>query len=291
MINRFKGATNNRFLDIPQDIDQPFYFICLADSQIGMNPDIDQHSLRRIVTYINSLVTLPKFVIICGDLVQHHVAVDQPSYDPHKAHIEVIQVKSILEKLKQTIQIICIPGNHDVGNIPYKHSIQLYNHRFGDDYYYLKVGNSYFIMLNSTLYKGEESRTAEIQDMAATQDSWLTTTIDRIAATSADNVIVFIHHLPFVTTTDESNSYWNIPLGSRLQLLSKLERAKCSKIFCGHWHKNNSKFTNNGQIELITTAPPWVGFRIVAMHKDKIRERFIPLNRMVDGFNPLSILD
>lgn len=54
-------------------------------------------------------------------------------------------------KLDPAIPLLCVCGNHDVGNVPNKVTIDRYVSEFGDDYFGFWVGGIRGVVLNSNL--------------------------------------------------------------------------------------------------------------------------------------------
>ena len=65
--------------------------------------------------------------------------------------------------------IVCVCGNHDVGNRPTKDTIANYKSTFGDDYFSFWHNGVHFIVLNSQLYED----CSLTKDLAEAQDNWL----------------------------------------------------------------------------------------------------------------------
>ena len=56
-------------------------------------------------------------------------------------------------ELRSDIPLICVCGNHDVGNIPTKESVEEYRRNFGDDFFSFWVGGVKFIVINTQYYE------------------------------------------------------------------------------------------------------------------------------------------
>ena len=67
------------------------------------------------------------------------------------------------------IILVCVCGNHDVGNRPTKDTIANYQSTFGDDYFSFWHSGVQFIVLNSQLYED----CSLTKDLALAQDNWL----------------------------------------------------------------------------------------------------------------------
>lgn len=107
----------------------------------------------RSISFINELK--PKFVVVCGDLInawpdQEGVRREQvvtlvgsisdvlfvcECYLVADAPGQVKSYMDVMAKIDEDIPLLCLCGNHDVGNRPNSRTIALYSKDFGDDYY------------------------------------------------------------------------------------------------------------------------------------------------------------
>ena len=62
----------------------------------------------------------PKFAIVCGDLVHAMPSgpADSNSYDPAAQAAQVADFKHTMSKIDADIPLVCLCGNHDLGNLP-----------------------------------------------------------------------------------------------------------------------------------------------------------------------------
>jgi len=126
-----------------------FYFVIGADSQIGYiwpfrkrDPEDWKIEMDRSICAIdkvNNLSPRPQFLVICGDLVDSmpnsqfwnfnvifylyieifiHISVNAKLHQS-----QVIAFQRIFSKLHPSISLVCVCGNHDVGNNPEKQTI------------------------------------------------------------------------------------------------------------------------------------------------------------------------
>lgn len=123
----------------------PFCFIHAADTQFGLIDSWNAVPLaeqtwekeivltRKAISAANKLSPKPRFFVVCGDLVN---AFPWEKYnDP-----QVKDFKKIFTELDPSIPLICVCGNHDVGDSPTQESLQKYRNNFGDDFYSFWVG-------------------------------------------------------------------------------------------------------------------------------------------------------
>ena len=247
-------------LGIDQGWRSDFSFVQAADCQLGMAYQMDNKDYcnctwekemkwcNTFVSQINALHPAPRFAIICGDLVDAM---------PHQwKDINTAQRKDFKEVMSQlNVPLVCVCGNHDLGNTPTTSSVQSYRDDFGDDFFSFSCGGVYFIVLNSQFYE----EPSQVQDMAAEQDAWLEQQLKIVSSGAHKHSVVF-QHIPWFLESEESEEkqYFNISQPLRRNMLDKLCEAGVSKIFCGHYHRNAGGWYKD--MELIVTsslgAPP-----------------------------------
>ena len=77
--------------------------------------------------------------------------------------------KDIFSQIDPSIPLVCVCGNHDVGNQPTHDTIQQFRDRFGDDYFAFWAGGVRFLVLNSQYYEDPSL----VLDLKEAQDQWL----------------------------------------------------------------------------------------------------------------------
>jgi 3',5'-cyclic AMP phosphodiesterase CpdA len=224
-----------------QPADDNFLFIQMADPQFGMFTK-DRDFVQETANYEFAIATAnrlkPRFVIVCGDLV------NKPG---DRAQIE--EYKRISQKLKPSIRLYHVAGNHDVGNEPTRESLAAYRERFGADYYSFREGSVYGIVLNSSLIHSPQHAPGELEK----QDNWLQAELKKAKGSGAVHILVFQHHPFFLQRGDEPDQYFNIPLSRRKPLLEQFRDAGIRHLFAGHYHRN--AHGEDGGLEMITTGP------------------------------------
>jgi len=226
---RFLMAKRRGFTDLSVDKegdwDEDYFFICISDPQIGMwNRVMEEEYSRKCVKIINELQ--PRFVVCCGDM-------SHEKDDRKKQEEEVSIFKQIYSKIDDHIPLICVCGNHDVGDLSSSaFSLSRYKDRFGDDYFAFHAGGVKYIVFNSSLYvdPGEAERDSRAQNVWL--DGELSSDYD------SKHTIAFCHIPPFINEPDEGEGYFNMPEKKRGALLEKLNDADVSHLFCGHYHRN-----------------------------------------------------
>lgn len=252
ILNLLRGKKEFSDQDIGSEIKSvdPFYFIQAADSQFGL---IDRYLLKlpdpkwdkeiklntAFVAAVNKLNPKPRFLVICGDLTDAW-----PSTEDKNP--QITDFKRIFSQLDKEIPLVCVCGNHDIGDIPTLEAIEEYKRDFGEDYFYFVVNNVLFIVINSQFYENREN----VKDYAAKQDEWLECVLEKCKHFKHS---VLFEHIPwFLRNFDEEDEYFNITRELRLNWLRKFKEAGIKKIFCGHYHRNAGGWY--GDMELIVTS-------------------------------------
>lgn len=126
-----------------------FCFIHASDTQFGLidswngvpleeqNWEKEIVLTRKAIAAANKLSPKPRFFVVCGDLVNAFPW--EKFNDP-----QVTDFKKIFNELDPNIPLICVCGNHDVGDSPTQTSLQKYRSNFGDDFYSFWVGGKLF---------------------------------------------------------------------------------------------------------------------------------------------------
>jgi len=55
----------------------------------------------------------------------------------------------VFKELAPEIKLVCVCGNHDIGDTPSKETLQVYKSQFGQDYFHFWAGGVKFVVLNS----------------------------------------------------------------------------------------------------------------------------------------------
>lgn len=110
---------------------EPFFFIQGADTQFGLiakeiegKKDITWEKeiklTEDVVQRINEMNPKPKFFVVCGDLCDA-----MPDTELDMRNKQVSDFKRIFSSLHEDIPLICLCGNHDVGNTPTIETIKM----------------------------------------------------------------------------------------------------------------------------------------------------------------------
>jgi len=295
----------------------PYFFIQGADTQFGMIESfaegLDERGwsksggwqaeiriLSALIDKLNAMQPKPRFFIICGDLVDAY-----PMDEPRRTNQET-DFKATLCKLDASIPVVCVCGNHDVGDRPTASDIQRYTDEFGDDYFDFWLGGVHYLVVNSQLYKDPSL----VPTLALEQEAWLERTLNfsssscenespsscstpssiplspssTSSSSSSRHTVSFMHIPPFLVTPDEPDDvYFNLPSERRAPLLRKLYDGGIRKVFCGHYHRNAGGTYRD--LEVIVTSAVGAqlgtdvsGARIVRVLEKEIRHQYYAID-------------
>jgi predicted phosphodiesterase len=255
----------------------PFFFMQLADTQYGMFTNnrgfAEEVTLvEQTVQHINRL--RPRFVIVCGDLTNA-----TPEHDRYQAQVK--QYQRDFSQIDPDIPLVCVCGNHDIGNRPNAQSIASYCKHFGDDYFSFWVGGVYNLVLNSSVIKDP----SDAPEVLRAQQVWLDEQLAEAQQAKPQHILLFQHHPLFLQEENEPDEYFNIPLSRRTPMLGQLKRAGVRAIFAGHYHRNS--YGRAGEMEMVTTGPVGrplgndpSGFRIVKVHRQSIEHQYYGMDEV-----------
>jgi len=265
------GIGGNAFAQ-KQDPKTPWFFIQITDPQLGMfdnNASFEKETklYEAAVEKINKLN--PDFVVITGDFVHN------PNSDA-----QILEFKRITAKINPGIPVYLTPGNHDLGQIPNKESLEKYKKNYGNDKFSFKHKGSSFIGFNTSFIK------AKMVEQEKKQYKWLTKKLKK--SQKADHLILFCHYPFFNKSVDEPTGYSNIDLDYREKYLTLFTKNRVDALFSGHLH--NNKLLKIGQTQYVTTsavgkplgeAPS--GMRIIKVYSDKIEHAYYGLGEAPDS--------
>ncbi|GIY04312.1 hypothetical protein CDAR_617431 [Caerostris darwini] len=257
----------------------PFYFIQGADTQFGMISTFERDSntgweeeirlTKKAIQLINTMTPKPKFFIVCGDLI-HAFPGGKDRLAQENDFIKVFK------ELNEDIPLICVCGNHDVGDTPTPTAIQGYRDKFGDDYFTFYCGGIMCIVLNSQYFQDPSL----VEDLAEEQTKWLDEQLEEAKSGKYKHAVIFQHIPWFLENPDEEKDYFNILPEMRQKMLQEFYNANVRTIFCGHYHRNAGGFYKD--LELIVTSAVGCqlgkdksGFRIVKVEEEKIAHEYL----------------
>ncbi|KAK9506148.1 hypothetical protein O3M35_008136 [Rhynocoris fuscipes] len=259
----------------------PFYFVQGADTQFGLIARYIEHLkepqwekekvLSRIcVEKINKLSPKPKFFVICGDLCDA-----LPDTDWEVRQKQIKDFYEIFQGIDKSIPLVCVCGNHDVGDQPTVESVSRYRSSFGDDYFSFWAGGVFFIVINTQYYYDG----SKVPEITAEQEKWLDEQL-KFSSQSKHGAVIF-QHIPWFLEDPETTteSYFFIKKETRIPMLEKLYKNGVRYVFCGHYHRNSGGFYKDLE-SIVTTAiggqigNDVSGFRIVKVLDEKISHEY-----------------
>ena len=268
-----------------------FYFIQAADTQLGLmysygtngkdgvpypdsKWDEEIKLCRQSVDIVNNLSPKPAFFVVCGDLVDAF----SDKFPEIRARQEK-DLKDIYSKLSQDIPMICVCGNHDVGNSPTKESIETYTKSFGDDYFSFYKNGCCFLVLNSQFYEDASN----VPELYKEHEEWLEVELEAAREAGVAHIIIFQHIPWFVKDADEGKFYFNVEKNLRLKKLDQFIKAGVKKVFCGHYHRNAGGFYKSLEVVVTSAIGCQIGsdqhgMRIVKVDQEKVCHDYYPLN-------------
>jgi predicted phosphodiesterase len=252
-----------------------FFFINMADCQLGFEHhnvswEEEKGKLRQAVALINSLQ--PLFVILCGDMTHA-----RPGEDRYVA--QVADYKEVVAGIDSSIPLVCVCGNHDVGDRPTAQTLEAYRDNFGKSHFSFWARNAHCLVINSSLMIDPSGASAYQE----AQEAWLIGEMERAHTELARHRFVFMHHSLFLTQADEEDSHFNFPKKLRFRMLELFAAMGVEACFSGHYHRNAGGTYK--EMAVITTGaigkPLGIdpsGVRIVEVTDEKVKHGYLPLD-------------
>jgi len=240
-VNMFLRAQNREFLGMTEAEESmwkgKYEFICMGDPQIGMGDmEMEKEFSRLAVQFINSRKDRIKFVVVCGDHTHNleDLWAKGDKEGGRKKRVEELKAyKDIYSKLHAEIPLVCVCGNHDVGNKPTASTIKLYSDEFGSDYLTFWSGGVKFIVLNSQIIQGlEPSDTLALQ-----HERWADNQFQTKHDKEPVHTVAICHIPPFCWDAREKETNFNWPTEKRKKWLDKMVEANVKKVYCSHYHR------------------------------------------------------
>lgn len=253
----------------------PYCFVTVAGmASVSQEWQTELEYCEKAVTHINAMDPKPAFVCMCGDLVdmQADLFADTGTMEwrAETQRKQFSDFQSTWRRLDPLIPLVCLCGNHDVGNQPTKDSINAYKSFFGDDFFAFWCNGCYFVCVNSNIYF--DSTKAE--DLYAEQHAWLKDRLAYARESNARKIFLCSHHPWFLFQDTElpadltginkfnargeehlvPDSYFSIPPEPRVQVLSLCREYGVDACFSGHYHQNLVSKTSWG-MPMIVTGP------------------------------------
>ena len=274
---------------------EPFTFVVGADTQLGiltMSKDwtVETEYSEKAVQLINAMNPKPAFVSICGDLVDMEPMMFEGKYGTSEECIktQALQYDDFQRTwaaLDPDIPLVCLCGNHDVGNTPTVESIERFTSRFGDDYLGFWCRGCYMLCLNSNTFF-DSSHTVEHHRQ---QVEFLESRLQSARAEQARRIFLFTHHPWFLFSEDEDETalegknlipgkldeyigdgYFPIGREQRRHVLDMCRSYGVDCCFAGHYHQNLVSETSWGMPMVVTAAV--CGWNTESSAKDMTKE-------------------
>jgi len=214
-------------------------FVCLGDPQIGMGDQkLEEDFCKRTVAFINGRKPRVRFVVVCGDHT-HNLEGMWSKGDEKTGRSKRIQelraYKLIWSKLDRDIPLVCVCGNHDVGNQPTDKTIKLYKDEFGDDFFSFWCGGVKFVILNSQIIQGLE----DMNKLSKDHNKWLMKELVGDRGKKPAHLVCMCHIPPFCWDIEETDTNFNWPSDKRKKWLDIMVDANVKKVYCAHYHRNS----------------------------------------------------
>jgi 3',5'-cyclic AMP phosphodiesterase CpdA len=227
----------------------------------------------------------PRFVIVCGDMVN---AAGDPG--------QVAEVKRIAAGLPAGVPLHYVPGNHDAcpdNEVPDPESLARYRADFGPDYYAFHEGGAHFLVLNACVLQHPERAPDELDR----QMSWLEGALRDASRAGASHIVAFTHQPLFMAQAEEPDEdypwapsppgrppgYWVVPRARRMPVVELFRRHGVQATFCGHWHRNHVA-RDGDMLEVLTGAVGYPlgddpsGIRVVRLTAAGVGHEYRPLD-------------
>ncbi len=248
------------FISCAKKEQDPFTFVQLCDTQLGFGGyEHDMQSFNIAVNQINALN--PDFGIICGDLVNDR---NDSSFTDFK-------------EIRQRFNMPCYsaPGNYDVGNVPNNTTLDYYRRTIGEDYYKFQNKGYSFLVVNTQLWK------VDLKNEYEKHDNWFRETLKDNGKN--ENPVLVIGHYPlYVESIEEEETYHNLPLIKRKEVMELFKQNNVVAFITGHTHKTiinnyeNIQLVSGGATSKNIDGSP-LGFRTWEVSFDTITQNFVTL--------------
>lgn len=120
------------------------------------NWETEKSLAEELVARVNEMDPKPRFLVMCGDMLdalpftkEERPSLSFPPGDRTLRQKQYIDFVKVFRKLDSAVKLICVCGNHDIGDVPTRDSLQYYRREFGKDYFSFWVGGVKFVVLNS----------------------------------------------------------------------------------------------------------------------------------------------
>lgn len=239
---------------------------------------------RKCVEQINAMEgeDRPLFVCVCGDLVDTESSFSGAIASWKKVmkgwernlvyEQQVNDFKRVWSQLHPDIALVCLCGNHDVGNRPTKASIEHWTSSFGDDYLSFWANGTFNLCLNNCLF----SNPTGAPDLFDELCNWMEEKLAYARENDASHIFVYGHFPWFLKHEEEADDaltshsaapegwgppgtkfedgYFTIPLEYRKIAMAMFKKYDVTACFSGHFHQNVTAKSSWG-MPMIVTGP------------------------------------
>ena len=263
-------------------------FVITADTQYGIlmdgfamnTPNWSQEIeiSRKCVEQINAMVgdERPLFVCVCGDLVDTESSFSGAIASWKKVmkgwernlvfEQQVNDFKRVWSGLHPDIALVCLCGNHDVGNRPTKASIEHWTSSFGDEYLSFWANGSFNLCLNNCIF----SNPTGAPDLFDEQLRWMEEKLAYARENDATHIFVYGHFPWFLKHEEEADDeltshssapsgwgppgtkfedgYFTVPYEWRKIAMAMFKKYDVTACFSGHFHQNVTAQSSWGMV-------------------------------------------
>lgn len=187
----------------------------------------EQSSLKSTISAINKL--RPRFFVVIGNFVS------VPPTDPNH-HNLTDAFRKTAARVSDTIPVLFVPGDNDVGACPTDGSLRDFSKRFGADYYGFWYGGLRCLVLNSPLLVSP----SKAPDAAACQEKWLEEELEQ-AKLCATQIAIFSYHKWVCDEVEDADITPGkvVPEEVRNKWLTRMRHSRLRFIFCSDEGKRN----------------------------------------------------
>ena len=265
----------------PDADDKDVTFVVCADTQIGMTSlnkewKTELEYSQQAIQAINVLEPRPLFCCVCGDLVDMVASYYAAQLGEEECNrVQDLQNqdwKQTWDDLHPDIALVCVCGNHDVGNRPTKATIDRFVGAFGDDYLAFWAKRTYNIVLNTALFWDPTGA----QNLYQEQLTWLEDRLVYASKEKPSHIFVFGHHPWFLYNENETaedlngisprptewegdgngfdDSYFHVPVQYRKRVMELFNEHNVTACFSGHFHQNLVSKSTFGMDMIVTSS-------------------------------------
>lgn len=208
-----------------------FVVVQIADAQLGFKAAEDARKsgeayindlsyeaeyLDKAVKYVNE--TKPDVVVFTGDQVNK--AWDKEQWE---------MFDRIISQIDKSVDVLHLPGNHDVPVNAGKVNVKTFTERYGADRFHYKSSGVSLIGINTNLIKFDDPAQQQ-------QFEWLEGLADDVKKSKA--ILVFGHHPFFMKNAFEADGYFQLQKAKRHSYFDLFKKMGVKAVYAGHRHDN-----------------------------------------------------